>query len=177
MALPIKKNREIIFQLLFSSDTGKPAEEDMIPLIMKQLSVTKRAVKEAQEKVSQIQAKLPAIDQLISNTSTSYSFERIQNVERNILRLGVYEMVFEQDTPPKVVISEAIRLARKFGTPESAAFINALLDNIYKHSAGLTIDPNLVSNASQVLLESETTISELAKQEPLIIDDEESNSQ
>lgn len=161
MPLPIQKFREILFQLLYSYDTGKPNPDDMIPLIMKEVSVTKKIVKEAQDRVNRIREKLPVIDQIISQTSTSYTFERIQNVERNVLRIGVYEILFDDAIPPKVAIAESIRLARKFGSPESAAFINALLDNIYKEGSGLNIDSNQINQASQALLKSEESLKNL----------------
>jgi transcription antitermination protein NusB len=167
MPLPIQKFREILFQLLYSYDTARPKDEDMIPLIMKEVSVTKKIVREAQIKVALITQKLPIIDQLISKTSTSYSFERIQNVERNVLRIGIYELLFDESIPPKVAIAEAIRLARKFGSPESAAFINALLDNIFKSQEGMLIDHIEVSQTSEALAKSEEISNEFSKNIPI----------
>lgn len=69
---------------------------------------------------------------MITEHSTSYEFERIPRIERNVLRLGVYEIMYDSDIPPKVAIAEAIRLTRKFATPESATFVNAILDSILK---------------------------------------------
>lgn len=132
MPLPQQKFREIVFQLLYSYDMSQADEEDMLPLIMSELSVTKKAVQEAQSRVQTIIATLDEIDKLIELASVAYTFERIASVERNILRLGVFELLFDENVPPKVAISEAIRLARKFGTPESAAFVNAVMDNLYK---------------------------------------------
>jgi len=166
MAVPIQKFREILFQLLYSYDIGSPNEEDMIPLIMKEVSVTKKVVREAQARVNLILEKLSAIDKLISNTSTSYSFDRIQSVERNILRIGIYELVFDENIPPKVAIAEAMRLARKFGSPESAAFINALLDNIFKANEGLLMDNAQIAQASDALLKSEEIANEISKTIP-----------
>jgi N utilization substance protein B len=71
------------------------------------------------------------IDEKITSLSPDYSFARISRVEKTILRLGVYEILFDDLIPPLVAISEAIRLTRKFGTPESARFVNAILDRVY----------------------------------------------
>nr|NGX48373.1 hypothetical protein [Chlamydiota bacterium] len=60
-----------------------------------------------------------------------YELERISRIERSILRLGLYELLYT-DLPDKVAITEAIRLTRKFATAEGGAFVNALLDAIYK---------------------------------------------
>ena len=55
----------------------------------------------------------------------------MSNVDRNILRVGVFEILFMKDIPPKVSIDEAVELGKKYGTEESGAFINGILDNIY----------------------------------------------
>ncbi len=57
--------------------------------------------------------------------------ERIARVDRSILRLAVYELLYRDDIPPRVSINEAVDLGKKFGTEESGAFINGILDKIY----------------------------------------------
>jgi len=132
--LPQQKFREIVLQLLYSHDIGKADPEDMISMIMGELEVSKKSVVAAQERVNQILEKIPEIDDTIAKASLSYSFERIQTVERNIIRLGIFELKYDDKIPPKVAIAEAIRLARKFGSPESATFVNAVLDKIFQES-------------------------------------------
>lgn len=161
MAIPQQKFREIVFQLLYSKDIAQSSEEETTLLIMKELSVTKKSVKKAQEKVDQVFAHLPEIDTLIAKTSCSYSFERIQSIERNVLRLGVYELLFDDSIPPKVAISEAMRISKKFGTPESATFINALLDTIYKKSLGEESDTTILAETAEQLKKSEQFTSEI----------------
>lgn len=135
MSLSPQKFRELVFQLLYSRDAGNPDPADMQELMMAQLEVPKKAVLTAQERVGAILNKLPDIDALIASASTSYDFERIQMVTKNILRLAVYELNFDKTIPPKVVISEAMRLSRKFGAPESASFVNAVLDHLHQKDA------------------------------------------
>src|ERR1700722_6034969 len=118
MPIPQTKFREIVFQLLYSDDSGYADEKEMIELIMKELAVTKNAVRQALEKGRSIQNRTPDIDKAIAGVSPSYSFERIQSVERNNPRLGAFELLYDDTIPPKVAIAEAMRLARKFGTPE-----------------------------------------------------------
>ncbi len=130
MALSPQKFREIVFQLLYSHDFLLGEEEDMIDFMMEQLSVTKKSMKEAQEKHQKISSHILEIDEYIRRFSTSYNLERIGRVEKNILRLGVYELCYQEIVPAKVAIAEAIRLTRKFSTPESGSFINAVLDSI-----------------------------------------------
>ncbi|MGB6946419.1 MAG: transcription antitermination factor NusB [Bryobacteraceae bacterium] len=73
----------------------------------------------------------PSIDHRISEKSAHWKIERMPVVDRNILRLGIYEMS-RQDTPAAVVIDEALELARQFSGEESVAFINGVLDAIHK---------------------------------------------
>jgi len=70
------------------------------------------------------------IDQLITASSRNWRLERMSRVDRNILRLGACELVAFRDVPVKVVINEAVELAKRFGTAESSAFVNGVLDRI-----------------------------------------------
>jgi transcription antitermination protein NusB len=134
MPLPQQKIRELIFQLLYSDDFAKCQENDLIEMYMRQFNVTKKNLKIAVEMRDQIVARLPEIDSMLSEVADAYSFTRIPGIERNILRLGVFELFFRTGIPPKVAISEAMRLARKFATSESLSFVNALLDALYQKS-------------------------------------------
>lgn len=134
MPLPPQKFREAVLQMLYSSEF-EPDASEMVPLMMEELKTTRRAISEAQIKVAQILAKYSEIDPLITELSTEYSFERISRVEKAILRLGLFELLFDSSIPPKVAIAEAVRLCRKFGTPESSQFVNAILDGVFKKYA------------------------------------------
>lgn len=141
MPVPQQKFREIVFQLLYSHDMGKAEERDMLAMMMAELAVSRKVVRDAQTRVRDICLKLPEIDAQIARTSHQYAFDRIQSVERNILRMGVYEMLWTTEIPPKVAIAEAMRLERKFGSPEGVTFVNALLDTIYKSVQPQTHEP------------------------------------
>ncbi len=131
MALPPQKFREIVFQMLFSRNFGTGDEQEIIPFLMNELKVTRRSMLEAEVKVNHILSKQDEIDEKIRPISTEYTFDRISRVEKSVLRLGIYELLYDESIPPKVAIAEAIRLCRKFGTPESAHFVNAILDAVY----------------------------------------------
>ncbi|MFZ9907876.1 MAG: transcription antitermination factor NusB [Candidatus Nanopelagicales bacterium] len=72
------------------------------------------------------------IDSLIAESLTNWSMDRIPRVDRNILRIAVYELLFQKDVPVNVVISEAVKLAEDLSTDDSAAFVNGTLANIVK---------------------------------------------
>jgi N utilization substance protein B len=135
MALSQQKFREIVFQLLYSFDFSEAEQEDICALMMYQLAITKKILLQALERKEKVQKRLSEIDRLIAESSVSYDFQRIPRIEKNILRLGAYELLFDDEIPPKVSIAEAIRLSRKFATPEGATFVNAVLDAIYKNSS------------------------------------------
>lgn len=72
------------------------------------------------------------LDELIITFAPEWPLDQITNVDRNVLRIGVYELKFSDDIPPKVAINEAIELAKTFGGPSSGKFINGVLGSIYK---------------------------------------------
>ncbi len=72
------------------------------------------------------------IDELITQYAEHWDLERMAVVDRNILRAGIFELLWTTDVPPKVAINEAIEVAKKFGTEDSSRFINGILDRIHK---------------------------------------------
>ena len=72
------------------------------------------------------------IDELISQYAQHWELERMAVVDRNILREGIFEILWAGDVPPKVAINEALEVAKKFSTQESSRFINGILDRIHK---------------------------------------------
>lgn len=133
MVLHRQKFREVVFQLLYSSDFSIPDEGEIVQLLMKELKVAKKNVLQAKRRAEEVGSKIVELDEKIRAASTEYAFERISRVEKNLLRLGLYEIFFDSEISPEVAIAEAIRLTRKFGTPESAHFVHAILDAVCKH--------------------------------------------
>ena len=84
----------------------------------------------ARELVDGCITKRVEIDRIIEQTAENWRLDRMPFVDRNILRLGTYELVFREDTPPKVVINEAIEMAKKYSTENSATFVNGVLDRL-----------------------------------------------
>jgi N utilization substance protein B len=83
---------------------------------------------------------LGEIDVLLARHAEHWRVARMATVDRNVLRLGAYELLFETTTPQAVVINEALEIARRFSTPESIHFINGILDSIRKEK-GLEDNP------------------------------------
>jgi transcription antitermination factor NusB len=77
-------------------------------------------------------AQQATIDRIITESTEHWELERMAVVDRNILRMAVYELLYEPGVPGKVAINEAIEIAKKFGTRESSRFINGILDRVHR---------------------------------------------
>lgn len=84
----------------------------------------------ALELVSGVRAHLAEIDQLIEAHSLNWRLDRMHRIDRNVLRIGIYELKYRKDIPRKVTINEAVELGKTFGNEASSAFINGLLDRV-----------------------------------------------
>lgn len=82
--------------------------------------------------VEGIYANLAAIDQKISDYATNWQIKRMAVIDRNVLRMGMYELKHATGIPPKVAINEAVELAKKYGDMESSKFVNGILDKVHK---------------------------------------------
>jgi N utilization substance protein B len=86
--------------------------------------------KVAREWIAGVREQVARLDEVISEAATNWSLQRMPAIDRNILRLAVFELKLQPETPPKVVINEAIELTKKFSTGSSSRFVNGVLDRI-----------------------------------------------
>jgi N utilization substance protein B len=82
----------------------------------------------AEQLVRGVRSHLGEIDAQLQSASRNWRLERMARVDRNLLRMAVYELKYAEDVPAKVAINEAIEIAKRFGTSESPAFVNGILD-------------------------------------------------
>lgn len=101
--------------------------------LAEQLRISPRNRLYAEVLIRLVSANLPRIDQLVKGHLTNWSMPRLSVVDRNILRLGVAELAFVDDVPPRVTIREMIHLAERYSTPESPRFVNGVLDAVMRH--------------------------------------------
>lgn len=127
-----RKARELALQMLFQHDmAGNPP--DMICETFEDLQKSKANTREFAEKIFRgTVAHLGEIDEMIQAQAENWRLSRMAVVDRNIIRMSVYEFLHENDTPKLVIIDEAIEIAKKFGTQKSSQFINGILDGILK---------------------------------------------
>lgn len=135
MTLPRQKLRELVFEILFSYQFSSVEEEEILSFLMKEHSISKKNVKEALLIKQGIAKRLADVDLCIEKNSQEYEFERIPSVEKTILRMQIFDILYNEQIPGKVAISEGIRLAKKFSTSQGATFVNALLDVVYQSHA------------------------------------------
>ena len=127
-----RKGREIAVQILYQADVaGVPLSEAFVTY-EGYFKPSRRALEFAKELVNGVAEKQAEIDTWIERFSKNWKLSRMSAIDRNILRLAAYELLFRPDIPPKVSINEAVELAKAFGTEESAAFVNGILDAIYR---------------------------------------------
>jgi len=86
--------------------------------------------------LSGVMKNIRSVDTYITKYATEWPLEQITTVDRNILRIGVYELVFNEEIPAKVAINEAIEIAKTFGSESSGKFVNGVLGAIYKDMQG-----------------------------------------
>ena len=130
MTLPNQKMREAVLVSLFASLHGGTI--DALDLISEQLKISKKYATIAVEKARLVSQHLEAIDSSIEKHAIDYTLARIPQMEKTILRLAVYELVYDDTVPESVAIAEAVRLAAKFSTKEASRFVNAVVDAIRK---------------------------------------------
>ena len=129
------QGREAALKILYQLDVTKDGPEKGLDIFFKHHRVSVNVRPFVTRLVEGACQRMAEIDSVLAKHATHWSLERMPMVDRNILRLGVFELLFDPETPPKVVINEAVELAKDFGTPDSGKFVNGVLDSIYKDSS------------------------------------------
>ncbi|MFW6115239.1 MAG: transcription antitermination factor NusB [Thermodesulfobacteriota bacterium] len=119
---------KVLFHLEFSKDDHPAAA---FALICNNFGAAEEIKPFSKELVEGVCSHKSEIDKLLSKASQHWRVERIARLDRTILRMALYELLYREDIPPKVTIDEAVELAKRFCSEESGAFINGILDKIY----------------------------------------------
>jgi len=134
------KARETALQALYQLDSGGGSGREVLAGHFDPLDAETREFAEAL--VAGVQKERAAIDAIIERTSTNWKIERMARVDRNVLLLAIFELLRRPDVPVKVTLNEAVELGKKFGSEESSAFVNGILDKV-AHAEGLGALPKL----------------------------------
>jgi len=127
-----RKARECVLQMLYQLDITGGDVSGVIEDYWNTNEAGDDIRKFATEMVEGVTSNREVIDERISDRSTNWKLSRMATVDKNILRIAVYELSYRSDIPPKVTINEAVEIAKRYGTSESGAFVNGVLDNIAK---------------------------------------------
>jgi len=125
-----RKSRELAMQALFYMDMSQNDSDELLEHFCLNFATSKKARPFFLKLVKGVIQARPEIDSIIETFSDNWKINRMSCVDRNIMRVAVYELLYCQDIPSKVSINEAIDVGKKFGTEESGAFINGILDSI-----------------------------------------------
>ncbi len=135
-----RKGREIALQILYQSEWGTMDNvESAIREYARGLSAGGAKVKKdtlafAKSLLEGVLRRKEDLDLVIARNVHGWRLDRMARVDRNILRMGAYELLYCSDIPPRVAINEAVELAKMFGSEESRAFINGVLDGVLRES-------------------------------------------
>jgi len=136
------KAREVAIQILYGLDISHGDVAETLELYWQNFEVSKKVKTFATVLVEGTWSNRNQIDRLISSCTENWSLERLSQVDKSILRMAVYELLYCRDIPPKVVINEAIELGKLFGTENSGAFINGVLDALYNKLKDRALEEN-----------------------------------
>jgi N utilization substance protein B len=125
-----RRSRELAMQALFQIEMIQDDSEEALELFCRHFRVSKSVRPFFLRLVEGVKECQPEIDALIERFSQNWKIGRMSRVDRNVLRVAVYELLHCHDIPPKVSINEAIDIAKRFGTEDSGAFINGILDSV-----------------------------------------------
>jgi len=127
-----RKARERVLQILFEMDITKKEANDVINTLVENFPMDDKELSFIKERVIGTYGNLSEIDKTITKYLKEWSLSRLGYVDRAILRMTTFEILFEEDIPVNVSINEAVEIAKKYAAAESSKFINGVLGNLSK---------------------------------------------
>ena len=126
-----RKAREVALQVLYQLDVLKIDVKEAVELFWNNFDAPDEVRTFSSLLIEGTWLNIDEIDSLISSSSENWSISRMSKVDKNILRMAVYELLYCHDIPPKVTLNEAIDLGKVYGSENSGSFINGILDALY----------------------------------------------
>lgn len=127
--------REVVLQLLYQHDQNPLVDAESVGSFLKRRLRDDPLEAFARTLHQGVLDHKAEIDQRLAAVAENWSVERMAAVDRNVLRLGAYELLYQPDLPAKVAIDEAVELAKRFGAADSPAFVNGILDKLASERA------------------------------------------
>ncbi len=132
--------RESALQVLFALDAGEGETERELRAYWREFGGELESKVYAEEIVRGVMDTREALDELVRTASQHWRLERMARIDRNVLRLGAWELKHKLDTPRAVILDEAVELAKRFGSEESSGFVNGVLNQIAEHLGRIDAD-------------------------------------
>ena len=126
--------RELALKFLYQTEFNSNSPDSELNSFCDRANVSEEVQNFTQALIKNILFHKKEVDELLEKISANWAPDRMAVIDKNILRLGICELLFDPTTPPKVVINEAVEIAKKFETEESPDFINGILDKVFKDS-------------------------------------------
>jgi N utilization substance protein B len=134
------RSREVAFQVLYQDDLNPHSSPALGEALIDERLKADDLAAFARELVAGVRRNRQELDQRIEQTAANWSLHRMAATDRNVLRLGAYE-IFHSDVPPRAAIDEAVGLAKRFGSAQSAQFVNGILDKLMRVAQGGASEP------------------------------------
>lgn len=132
--------REIVLQVLYQDDLNTDQPEDIrLRFINARLNQDRSLVEFAEDLLAGVRRHRDQVDQQLEEIARNWKLSRMAATDRNVLRLGAYEILFTE-TPNRVAVNEAIELAKRYGTNNSSQFVNGVLDRLMNNQPPATSD-------------------------------------
>jgi len=133
--------REVVLQLLFQRDFNPHLEPARVQQQLRDWLRDPPLEPFARQLYEGVVSRLADIDARLAEAATNWRLPRMAAVDRNVLRLGGYELLFTPETPPRVALDEAIELARRYGAADSPSFVNGVLDHLLPTAPAVPTTP------------------------------------
>jgi transcription antitermination factor NusB len=127
--------RQVALQFLYQLDLRGPQQIEELDAFLRETETDRETVVFARRVVRGVHEHQTKIDQILGGVAKNWQVHRMAVVDRNVLRIGAYELLHAGDVPPKVSINEAIELGKRFSTASSGSFVNGILDKVSQIAA------------------------------------------
>ncbi len=125
-----RQSRELALQFLYGYELNRQEREEALQQFRRQARLPESSRRFAEELIVGVLDRREEIDRLIDSHSQNWNIDRLALVDKQILRLALYELYWREDIPAPVTINEAVEIAKKFSTPQSGQFVNGILDRV-----------------------------------------------
>lgn len=128
-----RKSREIALQALYMFETNHPDLSSILDFSWLEEETTQETIEFSEKLVRETIQNISEIDDIIKRYAKNWKFDRIETIDKTVLRMSIYSLLFQKDIPAPVTINEGIELAKLYGGENSGTFVNGILDAVRKN--------------------------------------------